>query len=200
MLKAKLAADVPGALGSHSTAPIPRHTGEITEWVVAAACRGEHKAFAAVLRHYDRRLRLVAYRLLRDRDLVDDALQDVALKAFQALPQFRGEASLGTWLHRITHTTCLDYLRRNPPLELVPTDELPEAHHGAVADTAELVVERDHLKRRLTTLPPEQRLTVLLVGHGGYDYRSAAQILGVAPGTVGSRLNTAHVALRRRLC
>jgi RNA polymerase sigma-70 factor (ECF subfamily) len=96
MLKAKLATDAPGALGSHPTAPVPRHTDEITEWVAAAACRGEHAAFAAILRHYDRRLRVVAYRMLRDRDLVDDALQDVALRAFQALPQFRGEASLGT--------------------------------------------------------------------------------------------------------
>jgi DNA-directed RNA polymerase specialized sigma24 family protein len=82
----------------------------------------------------------------------------------------------------------------------VPTDEIPEAHHGAVPDTAERVVERDHLKRRLATLPPEQRLAALLVDHGGYDYGSAAHILGVVPGTVGSRLNTAHAALRRRLC
>ena len=142
--------------------------------LLAAACRGEHSAFVAIRRHYDRRLRLVAYRLLRDRELVDDALQDVALKAFAALPQFRGEASVGTWLHRITHTTCLDYLRRSRPLELVPPDELPEVHRGVEADTAELVVRRDDLRRRLSALPPAQRITVLLVDHGGYDYRSAA--------------------------
>ena len=167
---------------------------EVSARVLAAACRGEHEAFVAVLRHYDRRLRLFAYRLLRDRELVDDAL-----KAFRALPQFRSEASLGTWLYRINHTTCLDYLRRTPPLELMPTDELPEAYHGAVADTAELVAERDHLKQRLALLPPEQRLTVLLVDHGGYDYRLASRILAIASGTVGSRLNRAHAVLRRRL-
>ncbi len=172
---------------------------EIGARLLAAACRGEHSAFVAILCHYDRRLRLVAYRLLRDRDLVDDALQDVALKAFAALPQFRGEASVGTWLHRITHTTCLDYLRRSKPLELVPPDELPEVHRGVEADTAELVIRRDNLRRRLSALPPAQRITVLLVDHGGYDYRSAAEILGISPGTVGSRLNAAHAVLRRRL-
>ncbi len=166
---------------------------------MAAACRGEHTAFVAVLRHYDRRLRLLAYRLLRNRDLVDDALQDVALKAYRALPEFRGEASLGTWLHRITHTTCLDYLRRAQPLEFMPTDGLPEACHGVAPDTAEQVAERDYLRRRLATLPPEQRLTLPLVDHVGHDYRGAAQLLGVAPGTVGSRLNTAYAVLRRRL-
>ena len=192
-------AETPTALDSRPVTA-PRHrTGEVGAPVLAAACRGEHKAFVAVLRHYDRRLRLLAYRLLRNRDLVDDALQDVALKAYRALPEFRGEASLGTWLHRITHTTCLDYLRRTQPLELMPADELPEACNGVAPDIAELVAERDHLRRRLAVLPPEQRLTVLLVDHVGHDYRSAAQLLGVAPGTVGSRLNTAHAVLRRRL-
>ena len=156
-------------------------------------------AFVAVLRHNDRCLRLLDYRVLRDRDLVDDALQDVALKAYRALPEFRGEASLGTWLHRLTHTTCLDSLRHTQSLELMPTDELPEACNGVAPDTAELVAERDYLRRRLAALPPEQRLKVLLVGHVGHDYRSAAQLLEVAPGTVGSRLNTAHAVLRRRL-
>jgi DNA-directed RNA polymerase specialized sigma24 family protein len=79
------------------------------------------------------------------------------------------------------------------------TDELPEAYYGVVADTAELVTERDHLKQRLALLSPEQRLTMLLVDHGGYNYRLASRILGIAPGTVASRLNRAHAVLRRRL-
>ena len=159
-------ADMPAALGYRPTAPSMRPTYELGAPLLAAACRGEHEAFVAVLRHYDRRLRLVAFRLLGDRELVDDALQDVALKAFRGLPQFRGEASLGTWLYRITHTTCIDYLRRRQPLELMLPDELPEACQGAAPDTAELVAERDHLQRRLALLPPEQRLAVLLVDHG----------------------------------
>jgi RNA polymerase sigma-70 factor (ECF subfamily) len=190
---------------TRGTGPARRHVAvtsdgdEIGARLLAAACRREHSAFVAVLRHYDRRLRLVAYRLLRDRELVDDALQDVALKAFRALPHFRGEASVGTWLHSITRTTCLDYLRRSRPLELIPPDQLPEVHRGVAADTAELVVGRDDLRRRLAVLPPKQRLAVLLVDHWGYDYRSAAEILGIPPGTLGSRLNTAHAVLRRRL-
>ena len=81
----------------------------------------------------------------------------------------------------------------------MPPNELPEVHRGVAADTAEIVVAHDDLKRRLAALPPEQRLTVFLVDHGGYDYRSAAEILGISSGTVGSRLNTAHAVLRRRL-
>ncbi len=174
------------------------HGDEVSPRLLAAACRGEHKAFVAILRHYDRRLRLIAFRLLRDRELMDDALQDVALKAFRALPAFRGEAAIGTWLYRITYTTCLDYLRRTRPVLLMPADEIPETL-GIVCDTADLVAERDQLACRLSLLPPEQRLAVLLVDQEGFDYRTAGEILGIPAGTVGSRLSTAHERLRRGL-
>ena len=176
--------------------PIPQD--EVSPRLLEAARRGEHKAFVAILRHYDRRLRLIAFRLLRDRDLMDDALQDVAIKAFRSLPAFRGDSSVGTWLYRITYHTCLDYLRRTRPIELFPPDELPEP---AVPepDIADLVTDRDLLERRLAALAPEQRMVVLLVDQEGFDYHTAGEILGVPAGTVGSRLSTAHAALRRTL-
>ena len=60
---------------------------------------------------HDRMLRSLAFRILGDRDQMDDVLQDVALKAFAALPKFRGDASVATWLYRITYTTCLNRIR-----------------------------------------------------------------------------------------
>jgi RNA polymerase sigma-70 factor, ECF subfamily len=180
------------------TLSIERKSDEVSERVVAAACRGDHKAFVTIMRHYDRRLRLIAFRLLRDPDLMDDALQDVAIKAFRALPAFRGQSALGTWLYRITYTTCLDYLRRTHPVELYPPDELPEPR-DAVADTSETVCERDQLERKLALLTPEQRLAVLLVDQEGFDYKAAGDILGIPAGTVGSRLAVARATLRRAL-
>jgi RNA polymerase sigma-70 factor (ECF subfamily) len=176
----------------------PAPHDDVSPRLVEAARRGEHKAFVAILRHYDRRLRLIAFRLLRDRDLMDDALQDVAIKAFRALPGFRGDASVGTWLYRITYTTCLDYLRRSRPVELFPSDEVPEPA-TLLPDTADVVTDRDLLTRRLAMLTPEQRMAVLLVDQEGFDYRTAGEILGVPPGTIGSRLSAAHTLLRRSL-
>ena len=63
-------------------------TGEIDPDVVAAAVGGDDEAFIAVMRHYDRRLRIVAYHVLGDRQLMDDVLQDVTLRAYGALPRF----------------------------------------------------------------------------------------------------------------
>ena len=177
--------------------PAPETSDGVSPRLLAAARRGDHRAFVAILRHYDRRLRLIAFRLLGDRQLMDDALQDVALKAFKALPDFRGQASVGTWLYRIAYTTCLDYIRRTHPVELMPVEDLPEPR--VAADTADVVSDRDLLERRLALLTPEQRLTVLLVDQEGFDYRAAAAILGIPPGTIGSRLCAAHAIMRRGL-
>src|ERR671922_504516 len=97
---------------------------ELTGAVLEDAKRGDPSAFANVIRHYDRGLRSLAYRLLGDRDRMDDALQEAYLKAFRALPRFRGDAKLGTWLYRITYNACLDELARARKAAHAPLDEL----------------------------------------------------------------------------
>ena len=84
-------------------------------------------AFETILRHYDRRLRVIADRILNDRQAMDDALQEVAIKALRGLPSFRGDAPLGAWLCRIATTTCLDHLRRLRPEDPTSPDDLPAA-------------------------------------------------------------------------
>lgn len=173
--------------------------GEIDAATLRAARRGESEAFMRLLKHYDTRLRALAFRLLRDPCLMDDALQDAALKAYQALPGFRGESGLGTWLHRITYTTCLDYLRRERRFQLLAGgDALAEL--AGDADPCETVTRWDELEQALDRLPVEQRALVVLVHQYGYDYRSAAAVVGVPEGTVSSRLAAARVRLRALLC
>jgi len=175
----------------------PRASGEVADQVVAAARRGDARAFEAILRHYDRRLRVVADRLLQDRQLMDDALQEVAIKALRGLPSFRGEAPLGAWLCRIATTTCVDMLRRVRPEDATAPDEMPE-RPGAV-DPADGLDARERLSRALAGLPPDQRVAVLLIDQFGYDFRAAADALGVPVGTVASRVATARSRLRAAL-
>ena len=85
---------------------------EIDSAVLARAQRGDHGAFHEIVDHYEGRLRVLAYHLLRDADQMNDALQDTFVKAWHGLPGFRGDAALGTWLHQICYRICLDYLRR----------------------------------------------------------------------------------------
>lgn len=168
---------------------------EVGPAVVAAARRGDARAFETILRHYDRRLRVIADRVLGDRQLMDDALQEVALKALRGLPSYRGDAPLGAWLCRIATTTCLDHLRRMRPEDPTAPDDLPEP---AIAgpDPADGLDARERLAAALAALPADQRAAVLLIDQFGYDYRTAAEALGVPVGTVASRVASARARLR----
>ncbi len=170
--------------------------GEIDPRILARARRGDERAFAAVVRHYDAGLRALAYRLLCNRELMDDALQEAYVNAYRALPRFRGESSVRTWLYRIAYNACLDELRRTR--QVVDIDSLrerPDRRPGP-ADTVPL---RHRLTDALGTLPPEDRAAVFLVDAAGFEYRRAAVVLGVPEGTIASRLNRARAVLRRAL-
>jgi RNA polymerase sigma-70 factor, ECF subfamily len=80
--------------------------------LVAAACAGDGDAFNAIMKRYNQRLYRVARAIVRDDGEAEDVLQEAYLRAFTALPKFRGEASLATWLTRITLNEALGSVRR----------------------------------------------------------------------------------------
>jgi RNA polymerase sigma-70 factor (ECF subfamily) len=177
---------------------LSRGPAELAPAVLDRARRGDAAAFATLIRHYDPSLRSLAYRLLGDRHRTDDALQETYMKAFRALPNFRGESKLGTWLYRITYNVCLDELERSARTPHVSLAEVPEpVETGPPADEA--LTSRYALAAGLEALPPDDRAAVLLVDRDGFDYRAAGVLLGVPEGTVASRLNRARASLRDML-
>jgi RNA polymerase sigma factor (sigma-70 family) len=140
--------------------------------LLAAARRGDHRAFATLLDGYDRPLRALAYRVLGDRDDMDDAMQEAAVKAFTNLSSFDGRSSFGTWLHRVTYTTCLNVLRaRGGTPESIDADDVgqTEIRAGtgqlsqarlADSDLAAEVSERLDLEQALRALSAHQRAVV----------------------------------------
>lgn len=175
-----------------------RGDGVATSLQLAAARRGDANAFVAILKGHDRQLRAIAWRLLGERSLMDDALQEVAIKAARALPGLRDDDALATWLRRTTYRTCLDLLRRDVRLDVHAPEDMPEGP-AAAADPADTVADQDLVTRLLSTLSPEQRAAVVLVDQEGLDYSATAELLGVPAGTVASRLATARAKLRREL-
>lgn len=155
-------------------------------------------AFIAMIKLYDRPLRALVYRLMGDRDVMDDVLQDVYLRAYRALPSFRGEAAPGTWLYRIAYNVCIDELRRRQRQPRVPLDQMHEEPHDGV-DPGDLAAMRGDVASALGELPIDQRAAVLLVDVHGFDYARAGEILGVPAGTVGSRVSRARATLRLSL-
>jgi RNA polymerase sigma-70 factor, ECF subfamily len=165
--------------------------------LVELARLGDRSAFDELLRRHDPRMRALAYRLMADRHRMDDALQEAYLKAFKALPRFRAGSDFGTWLYRITYNACIDELRKRKRSPLSSEDPIdPESGRPG---PERIVSASETVRHALAELPVDQRVTVVLVDGEGFDHREAAQILGVAPGTVASRLHRARAALRRVL-
>ena len=185
-----------------ATATPARSGGEIEPDILRRAKAGDQRAFTEVVRHYDHRLRALAYRLLDDRDAMDDALQESYVKAFRALPGFREDAGLGTWLYSITYRACVDLQRREArhrPGADRPAGTGTFTYPATTADPATTAATRTDLTRALAALPVDQRAAVLLVDAEGLDYDDAAEVLGVVPGTIASRLSRARAALRAAL-
>lgn len=194
----------PSPVGMGSTCST-RGAADVAPQVLCAARDSDHLAFAAIVEHYDDRLRALAFHLLRDREATRDALQDAYLKAYLGLPAFRGESGLATWLYRIVYTTCLNHLRGDARRAAcdVPLDDA--ASHAqrllrdSAGDPAEEVPAAIDLAALMDTLSPEQRAAVVLVDAQGLGYARCAEILGVPQGTVASRVASARAKLRTAL-
>ncbi len=163
--------------------------------LVELARLGDRLAFAELVRRHDDRMRGLAYRLTADGERMDRTLQEAYLRAFRALPGFRAGKDFGDWLYRITYNASLDELRRRYPRA---TEDPIDPVYGPPGPDP-VVTASEAVRRALAELPTSQRVTVVLIDGEGFDRRAAAEILGVAPGTVASRLHRARAALRRVL-
>ena len=150
---------------------------------------GDRPAFDELLLRHDERMRGLAYRLLADREGMDDALYAAYLEAYKGMPRLRPDKDFGQWLYRLTYNACIDEIRRRGR----QPDTARRAGRAKNESTSEIVREA------LAELPPSQRVTVVLVDGEGFEHSEVADILGVAPGTVSSRLYRARTKLRRRL-
>jgi RNA polymerase sigma-70 factor, ECF subfamily len=151
------------------------------------------EAFVELVERHDLSHRRLAFRLLGGSERMDDVLQEAYVKAFRALPRFRGDSSLETWLYRIVYNACIDDLRRQRAHESF--EEWDERLAAAPAEPE----ERLDLAAALASLPPELRAVVLLVDAEGLSYEQAAAILDAPAGTVASRLNRARAHLQSAL-
>jgi RNA polymerase sigma-70 factor, ECF subfamily len=159
--------------------------------------RGDPAAQRRAFERYADRVYSIALHYLRgDEAAARDVAQEVFVKAFRAAPAFRADASLGTWLYRITANACIDELRRRKRLLLF--GDLPHALHGSTAPT-----EPEEGDARITAavgrLSPRLRLAVLLRYFDDLSYEEIARALDCTPGTVASRLHRAHAILAREL-
>lgn len=168
---------------------------------IGATGDGRRLALVAAISTNERRLHALAVRMLGDHHAAEDAVQEASLRALRALDGFRGDASMATWLYHITSNVCLDEQRRRRvrPVAIDTGDESAPHLQRVDDDFADATASNADLDRALATLPASQRQALLLTDGWGLDYAAAGALLGVAKGTVGSRVFRAKRVLRAAL-
>ncbi len=169
---------------------------------VIEACRqGDRAAFQLLFETYKDKVFSIAVYSSGDRSLAEDVTQQIFLKLFTAIRQFRGDSEFTTWLYRLVVNACLDERRRRRKLlplgETVamrnPSDKTPQEKQYARLEVAEAV------RAAIGELKPKFRLPILLKYIEGLSYEEIASVMGCSKGTVASRLNRGHSQLAKRL-
>jgi RNA polymerase sigma-70 factor (ECF subfamily) len=153
------------------------------------------EAFEAVYRDHHRRVWALASRWERDARSAEELLQDVFVRVWRALPDFRGESALSTWIHSIAVRTAMDrarHDRRREGRERAAGADRPVAAEPVAAEAVDL-------ERAIAALPDGQRRMFILHAIEGYRCREIADRMGVATGTVQSQVFRAREKLKEVL-
>jgi len=177
--------------------------------LVQRCAAGEDAAFTELLAEHERMVIQLAINLLGDRDEALDLSQDVFLRVFRTIHRFRGQSSLRTWIYRIAVNQARNrhrFWRRRHRADQVSLDAHVATHGDFVSpqlDGPDRVLAQkelaSQLEHALDHLPFDQRTAVVLREVDGLSYEEIAYSLGVAVGTVKSRLTRARRALRLEL-
>ncbi len=183
---------------------------EVDQQLVERAQRGDKHAFGLLVSKYQRKLARLLSRFIRDSTEVEDVTQEAFIKAYRALPTFRGDSAFYTWLYRIGINTAKNYLvamrRRAPTTTDIDSEEAEGFENGD--QLRDLNTPENELMSRqvaetvnqtLGELPEELRTAITLREIEGLSYEDIANIMNCPIGTVRSRIFRAREAIAEKL-
>jgi RNA polymerase sigma-70 factor (ECF subfamily) len=177
------------------------------EELVARSQRGDVDSFNQLILRWERPIYALAYRVIGREEEARDVCQEAFLRAFRALPGFKGQAKFSSWLYRITLNLCRDWIRRQ---RRAPVSQMPEdtdvlemaAARGPVESIEDLVARRELsavVEEAMALLPDEQRTAIILKEYHGMTFQEIADLQGCPLSTVKTRLYQGLSVLRRQL-
>ncbi|MGA8050517.1 MAG: RNA polymerase sigma factor RpoE [Burkholderiales bacterium] len=183
---------------------------DIDRELVARAQRGDKRAFGLLVEKYQRKLARLLSRFVRDPAEVEDVTQEAFIKAYRALPAFRGDSAFYTWLYRIGINTAKNYLmalgRRAPTsteIEADGAEGYEDAEQLRDINTPESLLLSNEIgatvNATIAELPEELRTAIELREIEGMSYEDIARIMDCPIGTVRSRIFRAREAIAERL-
>jgi RNA polymerase sigma factor (sigma-70 family) len=167
------------------------------EELLDAVASGDDGALAALYDRFGRVAYGLAYRILRDKALAEDAVQEAFLAVWRSADSYRRErAKPATWILTLVHRRAVDLVRREHRRRGEPLEEMPEAARDSVADEVDIRERRAAVQAALAQLPDDQRQALELAYYGGYTQSELAERLGVPLGTIKSRMFAGLARLR----
>ena len=183
---------------------------EVDQALVERAQQGDHKAFELLVSKYQRRLTRLLARFVKDEHEVNDVTQEALIKAYRALPNFRGESAFYTWLYRIGINTAKNFLATNGKKMVISADVANE--EGEMFDLSDQLAddhtpEAEMMNREIlqtveavvARLPEDLRRAITLREMEGLSYEEIAQIMDCPIGTVRSRIFRAREVIAKDL-
>lgn len=170
--------------------------------LVRRAQEGDRVAFGELVRLHQDEVFTLALRLVGNHELAADVAQEAFVRAWRAVPRFRGDARFSTWIHRITVNTAWTMRRRAFRHAAVPLDEAEATvvdPRSAPESAGENIELRAHLRRALASLPEAQRAVVVLKDVYGWSHHEIAEELGITVTAAKVRLHRARRRLRGEL-
>jgi RNA polymerase sigma-70 factor (ECF subfamily) len=177
------------------------------EELVARSIGGDADSFNELVLRWERPIYALAYRTIGREEEARDVCQETFLRAFRALPGFRGQAKFSSWLYRIALNLCRDWVRRERRNNTVQAPEGTDLMEMAAAaepseSIEDLVARRDlgrAIERLMARLPEEQRTAIVLKEYHGLTFQEIADLVGCPLSTVKTRLYQGLSVLRREL-
>src|SRR5258706_712253 len=175
------------------------------EELVARSMTGDADSFNELILRWERPIYALAYRTIGREEDARDVCQETFLRAFRALPGFRGQATFSSWLYRIPLNLCRDWVRRERRTPVVqPPEDMDLIEMAAAAEPSEsiedLVARKDLtrlVERAMALLPEEQRTAIVLKEYHGLTFQEIAELVGCPLSTVKTRLYQGLTVLRR---
>ena len=178
-------------------------TKKIKEEDLLDACRdGDRDAFEAVFSRHQRRVFSVAMGFFGgNQQIAEDITQQVFLKLYTSIKNFRGDAKIETWLYRITINACLDEQKKRKRISYFPEFLGLDEGINIRYQTNSLFDKEvsDDVREAIGTLKSKYRFPILLKYSEGLSYREMAEVLDCSEGTIASRLNRGHKMLAKKL-
>ena len=177
------------------------------EELVARSIGGDADSFNQLILRWERPIYALAYRTIGREEDARDVCQETFLRAFRALPRFRGQAKFSSWIYRIALNLCRDWIRRERRTGFVqPPEDVDLLAMVAAEEPSEsiedLVARKDQIRaveRAMALLPEEQRTAIVLKEYHGMTFQEIADLMGCPLSTVKTRLYQGLSVLRREL-